>query len=411
MSRPVSRVTVLGLNYPPEPTGISPYTGALSRGLARRGFSVRVLTTHPHYPEWRVRAGYGQWSRREQIDGVAVERMRHYVPARPTGVRRLVSEISFGTRLVFSRWGQSGAVVAISPALISTTMAAIRARLFHRDRPLVVWVQDLYTLGLAETGQGGRLVGRMMGKLEGWLLRRAHHVVVIHERFADVVSRDFDIPSERVVVVRNWTHLPPFPDVNVDAARHSFGWGGHRVVLHAGNMGVKQGLDNVVEAARLAAERGDAVRFVLLGDGGERERLEALGAGIPTLQFMRPLADEDFAKALAAADMLLVNEKPGVAEMAVPSKLTSYFSAGRPVVAATDATGITAAEIARAEAGVIAPAGDPAALLAAVAELASDPVRAQQLGENGRRYRMTVLDETNALDAFATLLTRLTADR
>ena len=74
------RVLVLGLNYPPEKTGISPYTGSMARGLARRGFITRVLTTHPHYPDWKVQPGYGEWSRSEQIDGVAVTRLKHYVP-------------------------------------------------------------------------------------------------------------------------------------------------------------------------------------------------------------------------------------------------------------------------------------------------------------------------------------------
>src|SRR6478735_10683440 len=93
------RVLALGLNYPPEPTGISPYTGSMARGLARRGFITRVLTAHPHYPDWKVKPGYGQWSRNEHLDGVAVTRLRHYIPAVPKGLRRLASEISFGARL------------------------------------------------------------------------------------------------------------------------------------------------------------------------------------------------------------------------------------------------------------------------------------------------------------------------
>ncbi len=320
-----------------------------------------------------MKPGYGQWSRREQIDGVGVERMRHYVPTRPTACGALLSEISFGTRLPLRALGRSDAIVAVSPALISTAMAAARARVFHRRRPLVVWVQDLYTLGLAETGQGGRFVGRSMGFLEGWLLRRADVVVVIHERFAERVTHDFGIPRERVVVVRNWTHLRPFPDVDIAAARRALGWGDETVVLHAGNMGVKQGSTTswMRHKGRRSAARTSASCSSAMAATGER--LESLGEGIDTLQFLRPLDDEGFVNALAAADVLLVNEKPGVAEMAVPSKLTSYFSAGRPVLAATDSTGITAAELARADAGVVVPAAEPDALLDAALALAADP--------------------------------------
>ena len=409
MPRTSPRVTVLGLNYPPEPTGVSPYTGAMARGLARRGHTTRVLTAHPHYPEWRVKSGYGQWSRRENIDGVDVHRLRHYVPERPVGMRRLLSEISFGARVSASRWDKPDVIVAVSPALIASVMAAQRAKILHRNVPLVVWVQDLYSLGLAETGQGGGAVLAIMRRLEGWLLRNADRVIVIHDRFKTRVAADFGVDPDRIEVVRNWTHLRPAPEIDTVAARGRFGWGNETVVLHAGNMGVKQGLHNVIDAAALAASRGDNVRFVLLGGGGDRPRLEALGAGIPTLQFMPPLDDAEFAAAIESADLLLVNEKAGVSEMAVPSKLTSYFSAGRPVVAATDPSGITADEVRTAGAGVVVPAGNPKLLLDAVVELGADEERCRLLGASGRRYRETVLDEETAIDKLSALLMRVTA--
>lgn len=408
MSNPSKRVLVLGLNYPPEPTGISPYTGSMARGLARRGFITRVLTAHPHYPEWKVKPGYGQWSRSEHLDGVDVERLRHYVPAKPKGLRRLFSEASFGGRLIGRRWRDADAIVAVSPALISTAIAALKAKTTHRGVPFVVWVQDLYTLGLAETGQGGGFVERVMKTIEGRLLRSADRVVVIHDRFAARAEQDFGVERDRIEVIRNWTHLSAVADVDVAATRRQFGWGdGEAVVLHAGNMGVKQGLENVVEAARLAASRGERVRFVLLGAGSQLARLKECGAGIPSLQFLSPLNDQDFTAALQSADCLLVNELPGVSEMAVPSKLTSYFAAGRPVVAATDITGITADEIRAANAGVVVPAGDPPALLEAVTSLTEDPEASQRLGANGRTYRLTVLDEEAAITQFTEMLTKL----
>ncbi|MCK6079049.1 glycosyltransferase family 4 protein [Microbacterium sp. EYE_5] len=412
MSRPAPAVTVLGVNYPPEPTGISPYTGAMSRGLTRLGYRTHVVTTHPHYPEWRVSPGYGQWSRKELLDGISAHRVRHYVPRKPSGIRRLLSELSFGARLLFAPFKTPDAVVAVSPALFSSAAAALRMKLLHRGTPLVVWVQDLYWLGLRETGQDGGLSSRVIRATEKWLLSEADGVVVIHDRFADRVSADFDIPRERIHVVRNWTHLAPSAPVDRAAARAALGWGDEIVVLHAGNMGIKQGLGNVVDAAELADERGDQVRFVLMGGGGERDRLKQLGEGVASLQFIDPLPDAEFSAALAAADILLVNEYPGVSEMAVPSKLTSYFSSGRPVLAATDVKGITADEIRAAGAGVVVPAANPRMLLDAALDLGRDHDRATALGANGKRYRETVLDETFAIESFATLLgTLIDGDR
>lgn len=341
------------------------------------------------------------------MDGVRLRRVRHYVPSRPSGVRRLVSELTFGARLVLSRWHRPQAIVSVSPALFGTALAALRAWVLHRRIPFVVWVQDLYWLGMAETGQGHGRAGRVIRKAEGWLLRYADRVVVIHERFKARIVDDFHVEPARVEVIRNWTHLPSAPKVDRAAVRTKLGWENEVVVLHAGNMGVKQGLDNVLDAAQLASDRHAAVRFVLLGNGGERDRLFADGEHIPTLQFIDPLPDEEFAAALIAADVLLVNEKVGVSEMAVPSKLTSYFSTGRPVLAATDVRGITADEVRAAQAGVVVRAGDPEHLLNAALELARDPSAAAEMGANGRRYRETVLDEEAAIGRFATLLSEL----
>ena len=55
---------------------------------------------------------YGQWSRSEQIDGVHVTRLRHYVPTQPSPLPRALSEASFGVRQSLARWGRPAAIVA-----------------------------------------------------------------------------------------------------------------------------------------------------------------------------------------------------------------------------------------------------------------------------------------------------------
>lgn len=407
----LSRTLFFGLNYPPETTGISPYTGAMASGLVRRGREVRALVGHPHYPDWKVSPGYGQWSRREIIDGVAAERLLHFIPSRPTPMPRAVAEITFGLRQVLARWGRPAVIVAVSPALISSALVRLRARVTHPTTPFVVWVQDLYGLGLAETGQGFGFAARVVSRIEGWLLRSATKVVVIHDRFADRVVSDFGVLPERTTVVRNWTHIPPMREVDVASVRRSYGWAADEtVVVHTGNMGVKQGLHHVVDAGRLARRNGEKVRFVLVGRGSQREELAAHIAEEPTTtEILPPLDNEAFSAILQAADVLLVNELPGVAEMCVPSKLTSYFASGRPVLAATDLDGITAQEVAAANAGTTVAAGDPAALLEGVKLLAANREHAARLGENGKRYKETVLEETLAIDRFDSLLADLTA--
>jgi len=398
-------VLILGLNYPPEPSGNAPYTGSLAVGLTQLGYDVTANVAHPHYPEWKIREGYGGWSSTQQRDGVEVNRLRHYIPAQPRGIRRLLSELSFGLRLMFRRIGHPGLVIAVSPSLFATALAALRVRLSPRRPRFAVWVQDIYTLGLAEIGEGNGLVQRVTRWVESRTLRAADRVIVIHDRFKEFLTQELHVPAEHVVVIRNWTHLPPWEPIDSAEAKKRLGWPrGVTLAVHTGNMGAKQGLENIVEAARLAGRRDAKVQFLLIGDGGERRALEESARDVAKVTFIDPLDDDDYRLALAAADVLVVNEKPGVANMAVPSKLTSYFAAGRPVVAATDPAGITAAELSAAQAGVVVPAGDPESLLDAILDLGSDREAAERFGSSGQRYRESILDQRSAIRKWSDLI-------
>jgi colanic acid biosynthesis glycosyl transferase WcaI len=401
------RVLIVGLNYVPEPTGIAPYTTGLAEGLTRGGVPVRVIAGFPHYPQWRIQDGYSGRTMRETIGGVPVTRLRHFVPSAPRLVDRLLLELGFGLRAVTARWGRPDVLLLVSPALFSAGMAGLRARL--TGVPYAVWVQDIYTLGVAESGTGGRLAGRLLARVERSILRSADRVVVIHDRFKRYLVQELGVDESRVVVVRNWSHVDEAPAFSRTGTRERLGWGRDDViVLHAGNMGAKQGLENVVQASHLAAERGSRVRFVLLGDGNRRAALEALG-GNAALDFLDPLPDDEFTAALHAADVLLVNERPGLTEMSVPSKLTSYFSTGLPVIAATDASSVTAEELARAGAGVRVDAADPAALLAAAEAMVADPESGAAYGRAGRLFRGAHLSEDSAIAAFRSILDGITA--
>lgn len=328
-----------------------------------------------------------------------MRRLRHYVPRLPRGVHRLVSELSFGIRLVFADWGSPRVAIAVSPPLFSIAMAVVRLRLTRRRPRLIVWVQDIYSLGMAETGEGGAVVRRITRGVEKWTTGAADRVIVIHPRFADFITRELGVEASKVIVVRNWTHLPASDEIDRNAAKASLGWPSERfLAVHTGNMGAKQGLENIVDAARLADREDAPVQFILVGEGGERQKLEDYGRGISRLTFVDPLGDEEYRLSLGAADVLLVNESPGVAAMAMPSKLTAYFDAGRPVIAATDLDGITASEINAADAGVIVPAGDPDKLLEAVLGMRDDVESATRYADNGRRHREALLDEGTAME-------------
>lgn len=395
------RITILGLNYPPETTGIAPYTAGLAEGLHQKGHRVTVLTGVPHYPQWKVAVGYRGRDSTEEINGVRVKRLRHYVPRTPSYLRRILMEFNFGFRLVTTKWDRPDVVVCVSPALFSSLWALLRTRLLRRRPRIVLWTQDLYSLGVAETGTAHRALARVMEQCEGLAARSADGVVAIHETFKSYISNTLDVSTPYVEVIRNWTHLPPALEIDRAKVRADLGWDADDViVLHAGNMGVKQGLENVINAAALAAKNASRVRFILLGDGSQRARLKLLAKNVANLQFVDPLPGEAFQAALASADILLLNEANGVEGMSVPSKLTSYFAAGNPVLAATGSNSASALEIATAGAGLRVDAGMPASLLAAAELIAADPAMAERMGTAGENYRREHLSAAAAITHF-----------
>jgi colanic acid biosynthesis glycosyl transferase WcaI len=395
------KVAIFGINYAPEPTGIAPYTTGIAKGLAARGHDVQVLTGYPHYPEWK-RADAGSGLRSEEVrDGVRVRRFGHYVPRQLSWIGRAAMEVTFGLQVLSSRWGRPEVVVCVTPPLLAAVMVIGRARLTVQRPSVGILVQDLYSRGVAETAVASGLAARAVCAAEAAATRLADGVAVIHAGFTPHLSERLGVDVRRVREIRNWTHINP-PDPLASAAfRDAHGWGADEIViLHAGNMGYKQGLENVVAAAELAARANTKARFVLLGDGNQRVSLEAIAAGVPALEFLPPVSDEEFPNALGAADVLLVNERPGVAQMAVPSKLTSYFSSGKPIVAATDTAGFTAGELAASGAGICVPADRPDLLLSEAVRIGADHALGAQLGDAGRRYCTTMLSGDAALDRY-----------
>jgi colanic acid biosynthesis glycosyl transferase WcaI len=299
-------------------------------------------------------------------------------------------------------------VIAISPTLL-TVAAGLRWRRSRRTA-LGVVIQDLYSRALLETGMTSTRSANLVARLERSLLNHTDGIAVVHENFARNLI-ELGVDGAPVSVIPNWSHVAR-PRTDPSETRRRMGWQSNEVIaLHAGNMGVKQGLENVIQAATWADHLQTPVRFVLMGDGGQRRHLEALAVGIRRLTFLDPLPNGEFEDALAAADVLVLNEAPSVAEMSAPSKLTSYFAAGRPVVAATDRCSAASREIERSGGGVRVNPGDAAALYYATAALGRDPVWARQIGARGRSYAAEHLTVECAARAYCEWVDRLARTR
>ncbi len=396
------RILIVSLNYAPEPTGIGPYTSGLAEYLLRSGHDVRVISGVPHYPEWRNVSGAWKLWAHDWVREVPVLRVRHYIPNGGVGAKRLVMEGTFALGVLFSRWGRPDVVVTVSPSLAAS--AAVVARGRARKTPVVVWIQDFYGRGLRELKDGGGWSSSAASLLEAKTMGHADGVIVIHDRFARQVENDWGLDRERVFPIRNWVHLERGEEPrSQEESKRFFGWQGRPVVMHTGNMGRKQGLELLVEAGKEAERTGDQTLYVLLGDGSERSSLEEAALGCRNIRILSPVPDREFSIALNAADILVVCERVGVREMALPSKLTTYFAAGKAVVAAVASDGVTAQEVRAAKAGVVVRSVSATGLRQVVGELMGNDELRAQLGKAGRVYADS-LDAAEVLSRFVEVL-------
>ena len=405
-------ILVVGLNHAPEEIGIGPFTAAMARGLRDRGFSVSTVVGRPYYPQWRGWPGYGRGWKTTVEHGVTVTRCPHYIPARPSGLKRIVHLGSFALAAMAPAVWQARAtrpavVICIAPALLSVPVAWLAARLSGAS--LWVHVQDFEVEAAMATGLVGQdgVFARLARSLEGRLLALADRISTISPQMCAKL-RDKGIPAERIVEVRNWANAPE-PDPEGGAAyRREWNLGSRKVALYSGNIANKQGIEIVVDAARLLAGRDD-LHFVVCGEGPNRARLEHLAAGLGNISFhdLQPAAR--VGELLSLASVHLLPQIAGAADLVLPSKLANMLFSGRPVVAtALPGTGLYA-EVDGC--GAVTPPGDAAAFAAAISALLDDPSRAERLGSEARRRGLERWSQAAVLDRLFALLHAVPMDR
>lgn len=383
--------------YWPE-TGVGSYLSVPAEYLAERGHRVTVITGFPHYPSWRPQVRRRAWAS-EVHGGVTIRRRWHHVPRTQTVLTRGLYEGSLlaGGLTALPGLPTPDAIVGVTPTFSGAVLAATAGAAFRR--PYGLLVNDL--MGHADQSgvSGGARVAGSLRRTELALARRAAGVGIIAEGFRPYFEAGRVAP-ERIVRLRTWT-LGDEPSEPVEAARRRLGWKpSDFVCLHGGNMGQKQALANLLEAAgRL---RSDRVRIVLAGDGNDRPRLErqAHEMHLDNLSFAPVQPWGHYESMLRAADVLLVNQRASVSDMSLPSKLTSYFAVGRPVVAAVAPASETAREIEAAGAGKVVAPEDPAALAEGILALERSPQTCEAHGRSARAYADRHLRAESVLPAY-----------
>jgi colanic acid biosynthesis glycosyl transferase WcaI len=193
------------------------------------------------------------------------------------------------------------------------------------------------------------------------------------------------VPHTKLEFISNWASIDVRRRDGAAEARRTMGWGDDFVVMHAGNVGLAQGLDALVDAAAMLPARPE-LRFVVLGDGAARESLErrAERSGVDKIDFVPYQPRERARDLMATADLHVISLRQGLAGAAVPSKVYEILALGRPFVAAVEPNSEIARIVEETGAGIRVDPGDAAALAASVLDFAEGSKDPSEAGRRGR---------------------------
>ncbi|REL31947.1 WcaI family glycosyltransferase [Thalassotalea euphylliae] len=333
------KLLLLSLNHAPELTGIGKYNGELVDALSAREVTSYVVTAPPYYPDWQRHKGYKNWWSSEQ-DGEFVEvyRCPLYVPSKPSTLKRLLHLASFALssacRLLTLLSKKPDVVFVVQPSLFCAPVALLYSKLTGAKS--VLHIQDfevdaMFGLGMSKSS----VLKRWAQAFETFLMKRFDIVSSISfsmlERAKSKGAKD-----NQLHYFPNWADLAfVTPSISGESLRARWQLEtDDYVVLYSGNVGEKQGLEIILDAAQAMRDQTTAnkpkVKFIIIGNGANRLRLEEQASvrGLTNIQF-KPLQPwELMPQILAMADLHLVVQKRGAADAVLPSKLTNILSAG-----------------------------------------------------------------------------------
>jgi colanic acid biosynthesis glycosyl transferase WcaI len=339
-------------------------------------------------------------------DGVRIVRVKSTSFKRVRLVPRAVNYLtyllqSFRVAMVQPR---PDVVLCMTDPPIIGNVALLVARRFRA--PLVVINQDVFPEVAVQLGRlENPILVAMLRVLVNSYLRRATRVVAIGEVMRERLEKK-GTPSGRIVVIPNWAStdsLEPQPRDNAWARAH--GLTDKFVVMHSGNVGHAQDLDNLIRAATFLRDLDD-LAIVIVGGGARSDALQAFASRleVPAVQFLEYQPRELLSESLSAADIHYVGLAAGLGGYIVPSRFYGILAVGRPLIVAADEETETARAAVQIGVGVVVPPGRTELLAKAIRAAHDGELPLAEMGERGRVFVTVSSTRNHAFASYGELL-------
>ncbi|SFQ51040.1 WcaI family glycosyltransferase [Parafilimonas terrae] len=335
-----SKLLLIAGNYYPEPTGIGRYNSEMIDWLADNGFECTVISTYPYYPYWKVQPPYNKRSKRFTREvkitagnnKIMVYRCPHYTPANPTGAKRMLFDFTFFISVIFKLISLTGKkfdyVMTVAPPLPLGVAAAFYKSISKAK--FLYHIQDLQVDAAKELNMiSSKMLLGILFKIESFILRKADRISTISKGIQEKAQTKTD---KKIYLFPNWTNTNHFYRIkNNEALKESFGLKPYTpVILYSGAIGEKQGLENVLWVAEKFKQEQKQAQFIICGTGPYKMELEQKAAEmkLDNIRFLPLQPEEKLNEFLNTADVHLIIQKAGVANLVMPSKLGNICSVG-----------------------------------------------------------------------------------
>ncbi len=381
---------ILTQYFPPEVGAPQNRLFELAVRLKKLGVNVIVLTAMPNYPQMKIYKGYENKNYCfEEIEGIPVHRSSIYLPKSKSIVQRLLNYFSFvysSAKIGNSKIGAVDVIMCESPPLFLGYSALYLKR--KKRAKLIFNVSDLWPESAEKLGVvTNQWMLKLAYSLEEKLYQKSILVTGQTQGICKSINQRF--PSVKTYWLPNGVDVYYYNPLTVSGNwRADNGFSDKDVLfLYAGIIGLAQGLEIILSAAEALKEQ-TSIKFILLGSGPEKEKLQLIKQTkqLNNVYFFDAVSKVKMPEIVKASDVSIIPlRKLELFLGAIPSKIFENLAMEKPIILAVDGE---ARElfVNQGQCALFSEPENVEDLVKNIQLLASDPLLRKQLGEKGRVY-------------------------
>jgi len=392
------RILVISQYFYPENFRIND----LCFGLKDKGHAISVLSAKPNYPEGKFFNGYSFFNKSsEDYRGIKIYRSPILPRGDAKGLKLFLNYTSFvffGIIRLFFIKEKFDKIFVYAPSPITVGYLGVVASFLFRAKPYL-WVHDLWPESVKDAGG---ITNQFFLSLVNLMTKSIYYfydnILVQSPKFKDYLINQ-GVKESKIIFYPYYAEsfykvVPEDPEIKSQ-------YGDGLNIVFAGNIGVAQSFDTIIEAANLLKTKIKKFKFIIIGEGRDKKRViekvqnYSLGN---YFEFMGSFPAEEMPAFFASADALLVSLKDTkIFSMTIPGKLQSYLASGKPIIASLN--GIGAQIVRESKSGYTSNAEDSLSLSNSIIDFSKlNFNQRKRLGKNAMDYYKKEFERSRLLN-------------